>query len=197
MTLDEFYAEIQKREGVTILSLISPWQAPTSELIVASIAQAFRARNLSAIRVPIRPNSTNQSIGNQVGEFVVSELNRSLDGLQILNCSGAGYPDKVLEDLRSGQRYPFELKATSQWNEADSNRRVLTSSSRKLREKFRPPIQHILATSLYRQTETGYFITAIRLDFLEPSTEVNVRLEASVNHKILSEGAHRNTVIDT
>ncbi len=36
---------------------------------------------------------------------------------------------------------------------------------------------------------------AIRLDFLEPDTAVNVRLEASVNHKILAAGPHRSKVI--
>ena len=37
-------------------------------------------------------------------------------------------------------------------------------------------------------------IGRIRLDFLEPTTLVGVRLEASVSHKILCSGSHRSIV---
>ena len=33
-------------------------------------------------------------------------------------------------------------------------------------------------------------ITAVRMDFVEPDTIVNIRLEASVSHRLLAEGKH-------
>ncbi|MEA3188922.1 MAG: hypothetical protein QOD99_2752 [Chthoniobacter sp.] len=58
-----------------------------------------------------------------------------------------------------------------------------------------PPIHHLLCTVLYRISPTTAEIHAIRLDFLEPPTPVNVRLEASVNHKILATGSHSFIVL--
>ena len=110
-------------------------------------------------------------------------------------CSGAGYPDKTLTERSTRLKMPLEVKATSAWNPSDSNRRVLTSSSKKLRSQFRTPIYHLLLTVLYSPTSTHATIDAIRLDFLEPTTTVSVRLEASVNHKILSNGPHHKKVI--
>ena len=84
-------------------------------------------------------------------------------------------PDKVLVCRQGGQLFPLELKATSGWNAADSNRRVLTSSSRKLREVFRPPINHLLATIRYGQRANDWLITSLRLDFIGPNTMVVLR----------------------
>lgn len=82
------------------------------------------------------------------------------------------------------------MKATSGWNPKDANRRVLTSSSKKLRSQFSEPIHHLLLTVLYSNSQNSANIERIRLDFLEPTTIVNVRLEASVNHKILANSLH-------
>ena len=83
------------------------------------------------------------------------------------------------------------MKATSQWNPADSNRRVLTSSSDKIRNHFCPQIYHLNCTVMYDISDSDDArINALRLDFLQPTTTVNVRLEASVSHKILSNGTH-------
>ena len=91
---------------------------------------------------------------------------------------------------------PLEFKASRDWNPNDANRRVLTSSSKKLREQFPAPIHHLLLTVLYFPASPRYVvIKALRLDFLEPSTAVNVRLEASVNHKILANGPHHSKII--
>jgi hypothetical protein len=110
-------------------------------------------------------------------------------------CSGAGYPDRILIQRDTRLRMPLEVKATSDWNPSDSNRRVLTSSSEKLRRQFTSPIHHLLMTLLYTIEGQGARVDAVRLDFLEPDTTVNVRLEASVNHKILAAGPHRSKVI--
>ena len=92
---------------------------------------------------------------------------------------------------------PLEMKATANWDEKDANRRVLTSSSKKLQDQFSGPIYHLLLTVLYSEhtDEDLVLIDAIRLDFLEPTTPVSVRLEASVNHKILATGNHYSKII--
>ena len=69
------------------------------------------------------------------------------------------------------------------------------SSSKKLRRLFSAPIHHLLATVIYDNSEGSCQIKKLRLDFLEPTTEVGVRLEASVNHKILSQGKHNFKVL--
>ena len=132
---------------------------------------------------------------NQVEAFVVNRLILHPSSYCISPCPGAGYPDKVLTQAGSTLRMPLELKATSNWNPSDTNRRVLTSSSRKLRHQFKTPIYHLLMTTLYTNTPASARIDGIRLDFLEPTTSVNVRLEASVNHKILAAGPHHSVII--
>jgi hypothetical protein len=101
----------------------------------------------------------------------------------------------MLTETTTNTHIPLEVKATSNWNDRDSNRRVLTSSSNKLRAQFSDPIYHLLLTVLYSQNENLATIEAIRLDFLELTTVVNVRLEASVNHKILATGHHCQRII--
>lgn len=44
-------------------------------------------------------------------------------------------------------------------------------------------------------TEEGARIETIRLDFLEPLTQVNTRFEASVSHRILATGGHYSVTI--
>jgi len=94
-----------------------------------------------------------------------------------------------------GCHIAFELKATSDWDPKGTNRIVLTSSSKKLRDPkfFSPPICHLLCTAQYDRTSA--VVNWLRLDFLEPTTEVNVRFEASVNHKILAAGSHQKITI--
>jgi hypothetical protein len=38
-------------------------------------------------------------------------------------------------------------------------------------------------------------ISSLRLDFIGPNTQVNIRLEASVSHRLLAEATHRSTTI--
>lgn len=140
--------------------------------------------------VPLRGGSSNQSIGNQVAEFFALQFPPHLTTHDLRACAGAGYPDKTLVRRANNVSYPLELKATSTWNAADSDRRVLTSSSRKLRDRFRAPINHLLATILYGQRGADWFITSVRLDFVGPNTLVNIRLEASVSHRLLSQATH-------
>ena len=145
--------------------------------------------------IPIRAGSTNQSIGNQVADFFVPVINQHLQQYRIDACPGGGYPDKILVEIASRRTFPFELKATSTWDAADSNRRVLTSSSRKLRQRFPGAVNHVLATMLYATGAGVSRVQSLRLDFIEPGTLVSIRLEASVSHRLLAEATHRSTTI--
>ena len=155
----------------------------------------IRCRKFAGALVPIRDESTNQSIGNQVAVYFLGVLHNRLPEHQVMPCPGQGYPDTVLQSLVTGKSFPFELKATGNWDPLDSNRRVLTSSSRKLRKQFRDPINHVLGTVVFRRAELVYNVEGLRLDFLEPTTLVNVRLEGSVSHKLLARSQHRSLTI--
>jgi hypothetical protein len=137
---------------------------------------------------------SNRRVTTGTADFGPMRLDLALQHFRIEDCSGAGYPDRILRSLANDRRYPTELKATSAWDPTDSNRRVITSSSAKLRRQFTAPINHLLITFSYTlNTETEQAsITAVRMDFVEPDTIVNIRLEASVSHRLLAEGRHRH-----
>ena len=62
-------------------------------------------------------------------------------------------------------------------------------------DRFRAPIRHLLTTICYRVIDGAYRVTDVRLDFLQPTTEVQVRFEASVNHRILNSGNHPSRML--
>lgn len=194
--LSDYYRDLLNWEGQEYQQLVYKWPADLREEIVYSFVNAVSDSLVKGAICPIKPNSSNQSIGNQVEKFAIEKLSYDINEFSIEHCSGSGYPDKVLIKNVSETRIPLEVKATSDWNDRDSNRRVLTSSSKKLRRQFTEPIYHLLLTVLYQIDEVNsVIIDSIRLDFLEPTTTVNVRLEASVNHKILANGPHHSEMI--
>lgn len=190
-TFAEYYEDLLDWEGVKQRELITVWRENLITEIVQDFEQAVTNSKLKGSLCPIRENSTNQSVGNQVESYAIEELNKFLKVFAVENCSGAGYPDKILakDDFK---QIALEMKATSNWNPSDSNRRVLTSSSKKIREIFIAPIYHLICTIIYQNRI--YTIEAVRLDFIEPHTPVSVRLEASVNHKLLASGNHKSIV---
>jgi hypothetical protein len=191
----EYYEELQRREGLEPVQLVAEWAQGDVDAISAAFRKAFAASRITEKAIPIRVGSTNQSIGNQVADFFVPAMNQHLQQFRIDACPGGGYPDKILVEIVSGRTFPFELKATSTWDAGDSNRRVLTSSSRKLRKQFPGAVNHVLATVLYASAADLSRVQSLRLDFLEPGTLVNIRLEASVSHRLLAEATHRSTTI--
>ena len=191
----DYYAELQRREGLEPVQLVAEWAEAEMDAISAAFRNAFAASGIIEKTIPIRPRSTNQSIGNQVADFFVPVMNQHLQKYRIDACPGGGYPDKILVEIASGRTFPFELKATSTWDAADSNRRVLTSSSQKLRQRFPGAVNHVLATVLYATGADVSRVQSLRLDFIEPSTLVNIRLETSVSHRLLAEATHRSTTI--
>lgn len=192
-TLSGYYAYLQKWEDVEAVDLVALWPPELVETLKTRWSEAVRASGLVEKPCSIRARSSNQSIGNQVEEFLIQMLALHWNGTTLERCSGAGYPDRRMRI--DGVPVALEMKATSDWNPADSNRRVLTSSTQKLRTQFKPPIYHLLCTSFYRIEAERAFIHNVRLDFLEPDTLVNVRLEASVSHKLLSQSAHATLLI--
>jgi hypothetical protein len=191
----EYYNELQRREGLDPVELVAEWAQPDTDAISAAFRNAFAASRIIEQAIPIRAGSTNQSIGNQVADFFVPVMNQNLQAYRIDACPGGGYPDKILVEIASRRTFPFELKATSTWDAADSNRRVLTSSSRKLRQRFPGAVNHVLATMLYATGAGISRVQSLRLDFIEPGTLVNIRLEASVSHRLLAQATHRSTTI--
>ena len=193
--LEDYYRDLLNWEGQRYLQLIHQWPHGLRDAIVSAFVNAVSEAAVKGSVCPIQPGSTNQSIGNQVEKYTIEKLDAVILGFSIFPCTGGGYPDKMLIQRVTGLRIPLEMKATSDWNERDANRRVLTSSSKKLRAKFSDPIHHLLLTVLYSRNQNSVTIDTIRLDFLEPTTVVNVRLEASVNHKILANGPHYSEMI--
>ena len=195
--LREYFIELQKREGLEPVELIAGWLPEQIERSLVLIKNATRESEIIGSVIPSFAG-TNQSKGNKAAEhFFDLVSSRILLPNQMSPAKGSGYPDKLLtvED----DTYCLELKATSKWMSGDSNRRVLTSSSSKLRSltlngTIPAKPHHLLCTVLYDdEAET---VTGIRLDFLEPDTEVNIRLEASTSQKLLSNGTQRTEFID-
>jgi hypothetical protein len=191
----DYYNELQRREGLDPIEVVAEWAKVDTDEISAVFNSAFAASRIIEQTIPIRQGSTNQSIGNQVADFFVPVINQHLQQYRIDACPGGGYPDKILVEIASSRTFPFELKATSTWNIADSNRRVLTSSSRKLRQRFPGAVHHVLATILYATGAGVSRVQSLRLDFIEPSTLVNIRLESSVSHRLLAQATHRSVTI--
>ena len=193
--LRNYYQDLLNWEGQPQRELVEEWPHTLRESIESAFVNAVSKSAVKGSTCSLSPGSTNQSIGNQVEKYTMGKLSTAISEFSISLCRGAGYPDQMLTETTTNTHIPLEVKATSNWNDRDSNRRVLTSSSNKLRAQFSDPIYHLLLTVLYSQNEDLVTIEAIRLDFLEPTTVVNVRLEASVNHKILATGHHCQRII--
>ncbi len=172
--------------------LIHQWPQELRNAIVSAFENTVSESSVKGSVCSLPSGITNQAVGNEIEKYIVPKLNSGLSDFSISKCRGSGYPDQILIQDTSRLHMPLEMKATADWNEKDSNRRVLTSSSKKLRAQFSEPIYHLLLTVLYSKQDDENFATidTIRLDFLEPTTAVNVRLEVSVNHKLLADGDH-------
>ena len=190
--LRNFFRDLLNWEEQEHCELIHPWPQELRNSIVLAFENAVSKSSVRGSVCSLPPGITNQAVGNEIEKYIVPKLDSSLSGFSISKCRGSGYPDQILIQNTPRLQMPLEMKATADWNERDSNRRVLTSSSKKLRASFSEPIYHLLLTVLYSKQDDEDFATidTIRLDFLEPTTAVNVRLEVSVSHKILADGDH-------
>ena len=193
-TFAEYYIDLLKWEEEAPCELISTWDSGLIKRIKNDFQKAATQTAIKGSVLEVREGSSNQSIGNQVETYTSAEMNKGLRVFLIEKCVGQGYPDRILAE-GNVRDIAFEMKATSNWEDKDSNRTVLTSSSAKLRKRFKRPIYHLLCTTIYTINGWSVTIDSLRLDFIEPTSDVNIRLEASVSHKLLTNGDHESIII--
>ncbi len=183
--LGSYYRALTAREGVSPNALAAPWDAAD----IAGISQAFRLAfaecHFESDPLSVSLRTSSQSVGHRVAAFFCQRVNQHIRGFGILDCLGYGYPDKRLVRLRDDRTFVLELKSTSLFQPNNANRVVLTSDSRKLRRWFPSPVNHMLVLVAYDREDEQVWLRSGRLYFLEPDTHVNVRLEASLSHKLL------------
>ena len=180
--------------------LIAKWKDSESKNINALTSSNIKKLRGSAPK-GFKSAKSNQAVGNLMHKHFVDEFNNSSPAsIQITPCGGAGYPDNFLSITKNKvtTNYCLEFKATSDWNPKDSNRRVLMSSTTKIRKKIAEKLiptnpLHILITIKYAK-DSGR-IEGVRLDFLDPTSKVNTRLEASTTHKLLHGASHKSSTI--
>jgi len=51
----------------------------------------------------------------------------------------------------------------------------------------------LICTVLYREENSS--VQGVRLDFLEPDSEVSIRLEASTSQRLLTQGGHQKFML--
>lgn len=188
---DDYLDELQTYAGLQPRQLISAWDAGIARGAQNAIAQAIQSQNYIGWQMPDFTGS-NQSLGNKAAAAFLAKIAPAFtNAFRIEMAPGKGYPDTIL--TIQGERHFLEFKATSDWNPNDGNRRVLTSSPLKMRSliesgSVEDPPAHAVATVLYQSG--GATVEGFRLDFLDPSSPMNIRLEASTSHKLLAAGDH-------
>lgn len=200
MQFKEYYIQLQKLNGITNpIEFVGAWRDEDRSAIISAfsltkLSSLFNCKIVNLLTTKDDKKRTNQSMGNVVAEFFQKKFNEMVEEFQIIDLSGAGYPDKLLINKASQIKFCFEIKATTNWNKSDSIRRVLTASSDKIRKAVRSnilpdPPNHIICTLMYE--DECCKITEVRMDFLEPDTEISVRYEAATSQKLLSCGTHK------
>jgi hypothetical protein len=149
---------------------------------------------------------SNQSLGNIYEIYLLDIVNKLSEAQKrsrrninfnefiLSRCKGKGYPDCILSAIKENVvlNHAVEIKATSKWNEKDANRRVLLSSTSKLKRNIADgnltsPTCHLLVTLIY-DIKSGE-VLKLRIDFLQPNFPISSRLEGSTSHKALEENS--------
>lgn len=194
---DAYLLEVQQRMNLLpSMTLIRAWTPQEIAAVEAALRAAVAASGVVNSAIP-NFVGTNQSKGNKAADHFLAVVTPHLPAqAQIVFANGGGYPDRI---FRLGQvGYCFEFKATSNWQNGDSNRRVLTGTPTKMRRLVNlgtigNPPAHLICTVLY--SEANSTVTGVRLDFLDPSSIVNIRLEASTSQRLLAQSPHHNVTI--
>ena len=198
LNLEEYFEKLQRehRPNHNPRRLIGPWTDREVRAVKTAIEAAVKKAGYIGKTMPMS-DLTNQTIGNASENFFVDQINPHLnDAIKAPTGCGGGYPDRVIHI--KGKRYCMELKATNSWEKRDSHRRVLTSSPKRLlklleNKKVDDPPAHLMGTVLYDKKQLT--VTEFRVDFFEPDTIVNFRLEASTTQKLLSQDSHEPLII--
>ena len=192
---ENYLTELQEHRGLVPKPLIRPWKDEEIDQVVEALCLAIDSSRF--IGMPIGNfGGSNQSKGNRAADHFVATVPQHLPAYcQVIGAAGKGYPDLLC--VLNDKGFAMELKATSNWQDGDSNRRVLTSSPIKMLALIASgsldnPPPHLICSVLYRGDG---MVTGTRLDFLEPESEVNIRLEASTSQKLLAVGPHRSIIL--
>jgi hypothetical protein len=189
-TLRTFFQQLSRWEHKPVIRLAANWSPKDRKAITVDVKQAVDTSGLARSAFALPPAITTQAMGNHFADVFCERLGPHLRQYQIEGCDGPGYPDRRLVRSKDGRAFVLELKLTRDFDPRDGNRLVLTSNSDKLRRHFHGPVRHLLVTVCYRRSRGRIRVRFVRLDFLQPSTPVHVRLEASITKRILS--AQRN-----
>jgi hypothetical protein len=188
--LGNYFGELTSREGKPEVNLAARWPKKEVKSIVRCLRSAFARCRFDHHPLRVNPRTTGQAMGNRLASFFAGQLDRQLRHYRIEACAGQGYPDRRLRHTGKNRSYALELKATRSFEPKSTNRVILTCSSGKLQRHFAAPINHLLVTVFFRKRGRDVWIQDFRLDFLEPWSKVNVRLEASVSQHLLAHGKH-------
>tara|TARA_B100001758_G_C18335838_1_gene571505 strand:+ start:599 stop:1324 length:726 start_codon:yes stop_codon:yes gene_type:complete len=185
----EMLNDLQEDEGNEIIQLVSNWNDTERSNIAENFSKAWESGGFTGFQIRLPGELSNQSRGTKLWNEFRPLLEAGLNNFEFQKCKNQGYPDhRLVSD--SGRNYAFEEKAHSKWDETDGNRIVICSSTRRLRNNFHPPINHIWAT-LYHSVEKEdeeivCTLHSLQLHFVEPETMVARRLEISTSNKLLS-----------
>ena len=185
----EMLNDLQEDEGNEIIQLVSNWNDTERSNIAENFSNAWESGGFTGFQIRLPGELSNQSRGTKLWNEFRPLLEAGLNNFEFQKCKYQGYPDhRLVSD--SGRNYAFEEKAHSKWDETDGNRIVICSSTRRLRNNFHPPINHIWAT-LYHSVEKEdeeivCTLHSLQLHFVEPETMVARRLEISTSNKLLS-----------
>lgn len=194
---DNYLLEIQRRNRLQpVIPLIRNWTQQEITDVEVALRAAITASNLLNSLIPNFAGS-NQSKGNKAADYFVAAVSGHLPAPnRIFRPQGKGYPDQIFTTGAVG--FFMEMKATSNWVNGNSNRRVLTSAPDKMRQLVNSgqvdnPPAHLICTVIY--SDANSTVRNIRLDFVRSESPVNVRLEASTSQRLLTLGPHYNAII--
>ena len=198
LSLEKYFEKLQREHhpNHNPRCLIDSWKDGEVRSVKTAIEAAVKKAGYIGKTMPIS-GLTNQAIGNASEKFFVDQISPHLKGaIKAPTGCGGGYPDRVIHI--KGKRYCMELKTTNSWKKRDSHRRVITSSPDKLlklieNDEVDDPPAHLMGTVLYDKKQLT--VTEFRVDFFEPDTIVNFRLEASTTQKLLSQDSHEPLII--
>jgi hypothetical protein len=187
-SLGDYYRELMHREGKRNVSLTARWARNEIRRVRRCFRRAFMRCHFERRPLVLDSHITVPATGYKLESHFAARIDKHLRAFKIQACPGPGYPDRQLVQAANRRSCPCELKATQSFEPKSHHRVTLTCSSKKLRRHFAAPINHLLLMVLYRKARNKVWIRNYRLNFLEPSTKVNVRLEASVSMHLLAEG---------
>ncbi len=111
--LASYYEELAIWENKQPITLIAVWDPDDVAAISCDFQTAFLQANFHCMPLIVAANTSNQSVGNKVADFLTGKINPHFKLFRVEGCSGAGCPDKRLVRVADSRAFVFELKATS------------------------------------------------------------------------------------